>query len=185
MELWIVGGAVAAFFIIRLMWKTHTHPAQVLCRQAANMNWVYSGTEEIDGYKNNKLQRGQYEAVVSFIDGNVRLTRPSHPSAFKDFVELEQWIEQGPDGLRKDFQEASSNTKGTATATGNHAERLNHLTELLEREVLGWPEDQAKAGLELLIATLEGDQQKIDETYLQLTVGQFQTIVGILESTEA
>jgi hypothetical protein len=24
MELWIVGGAVAAFFIIRLMWKTHT-----------------------------------------------------------------------------------------------------------------------------------------------------------------
>jgi len=93
-EFWIAGGVIA-LFILRQMWKAHTHPAQVLCRQVANMSWIYSGTEEdADGYKNNKLQRGQYEAVVSFANENVQLISLNHPTPFKDFIELERWLAQ-------------------------------------------------------------------------------------------
>ena len=98
MELWIVGGVVV-LFILRQMWKAHTHPAQVLCRQAAHMNWVYSGTEkDASGSRNNKLKRGKYEAVVSFTNENVQLISPNHPSTFKDFIELEKWLEKDDEG---------------------------------------------------------------------------------------
>ena len=94
MEYWIAGGVIA-LLILRQMWKAHTHPAQVLCRQAANMNWVYSGTEkDADGYKNSKLQRGKCEVIVSFTEENVRLSRPYHPTPFSDFIELEKWMAQ-------------------------------------------------------------------------------------------
>ena len=122
---------------------------------------------------------------MSFADANIRLTRPSHPSAFKDFIELERWIEHRPDGLRTDFQEATGIKNEATTPTKNHTDdNFNHLIEILEHKVSGWPKDQAKAGLELFIATLEGDQQKIDETYPQLTMKQFETIVDIVESLE-
>ena len=104
MELWIVG-IVLTLLILRQMWKAHTHPSQILCRQAAHMNWVYAGTEmDADGYKNNKLQRGEYEAIVSFVNENVQLLSPNHPTTFKDFVELESWLAQNKNVC--DFEES-------------------------------------------------------------------------------
>ena len=97
MEFWIVG-IVLILLILRQMWKAHTHPAQVLCRQAANMNWVYCGTEkDADGYRNNKLQRDKFEAVVSFSNETVQLTNPNHPTPFNNFIELERWLAQNND----------------------------------------------------------------------------------------
>jgi hypothetical protein len=97
MELWIVG-VILILLILWQMWKAHTHPAQILCRQAAKMNWVYCGTEkDIDGYKNNKLQRDSFEAVVSFSSETVQLTNPNHTTPFKDFIELERWLAKNND----------------------------------------------------------------------------------------
>jgi hypothetical protein len=75
------------------LWKVYINPAAVLGRQAANMNWVVSGrVEDSDGYNNVRYVRDNMEAVVSFQNGNVILTKPSHNKPFKDFIEVERYL---------------------------------------------------------------------------------------------
>jgi hypothetical protein len=84
---------VIAFFIIRHLWKVYINPAAVLGRQAANMNWIVSGrVEDSDGYNNVRYVRDNMEAVVSFQNGNVVLTKPNHLEPFKDFIEIERYL---------------------------------------------------------------------------------------------
>lgn len=84
----VIGVAVARF-----MWKAYVHPAHVLGRQAAHMNWVASGTaRDAAGYRNTRFSRGPNEAVVSYQGANVLLVKPAHPQPFEDFVEIETWL---------------------------------------------------------------------------------------------
>lgn len=94
MDWWIYAvGAVVVFLILRQGWSAYTHPAHVLGRQAANMNWVAVGrVEDEAGYKNVKLSRGDFEAVISYVNGNVTLTHPYVATPFQDFLEIERWL---------------------------------------------------------------------------------------------
>jgi hypothetical protein len=92
MEYWIVA-VPALFLLVRFLWRAYNHPAHTLGRQAAQMNWVAAGTlRDPSGYRNTKLSRGPYEAVISYEAGNVRLMKPPHSQAFGDFVEVERWL---------------------------------------------------------------------------------------------
>jgi hypothetical protein len=75
-----------------LLWRTWTHRANVLVRQAANMGWVAVGVITTDGYRNTKLSRGGLLSVVWYLDGNIELLAPPVPRRFKDFVELESGL---------------------------------------------------------------------------------------------
>src|SRR4030042_2374008 len=92
MIFWVLG-AVAIFLVLRFLWRAYTHPANVLGRQAANMNW--NAIRRIDGeqgFKDVCFGRDGIEARVSHDRGQVFLLRPGHSAPFKDFVELERWL---------------------------------------------------------------------------------------------
>jgi hypothetical protein len=89
---WFIG-LVLAFFVMRLLWRAYTHPAHVLGRQAANMNWLAVGrVTDIDGKKDLKVGRDGMEAIISFKNGNVVLLKPLYKEPFNDFIELERWL---------------------------------------------------------------------------------------------
>jgi hypothetical protein len=94
MEFWLVFIGSALFILfIRGAWKAYTDPSDVLGRQGANMGWVIAGHEkDLEGYRNVVLSRGPNEAVISFVNGHVKLIKPYHGTPFKDFVELEPWL---------------------------------------------------------------------------------------------
>lgn len=101
---WEIFVVIVALWLIRGAWRTYTHPASVLGRQAANMNWVAAGRVEDDkGFKNVKYTRAGVEAVVSFVDHNVILVRPKHTGRFSDFVELERWLAGHADSAETDI----------------------------------------------------------------------------------
>jgi hypothetical protein len=94
MGLWLIGILVAAICVYALwsLWKAYSHPAQVLLRQAINMNWVRGGTIKKDGYRNVRLTRENEEAIIWHETGNVLLVRVHCPLTFDDFIELERWL---------------------------------------------------------------------------------------------
>jgi len=90
---WWLLAALFGFYVFRHLWKAYTHPAHVLGRQAANMNWVAIGRRKDEtGYYDVCFSRDGIEALISFKNGNVRITKPSHPTPFKDFIEVERWL---------------------------------------------------------------------------------------------
>src|SRR6267378_6310111 len=92
MYLWLIGTAISAC-IVWSLWKTYKHPAQILARQAASMNWAAAGTlKDENGYRNVRLIRGENEAVIWYKAGNVTSLHPKHSPPFKDFIELEKWL---------------------------------------------------------------------------------------------
>lgn len=92
MILWILS-TVAIFLILRFLWRAYTHPANVLGRQAANMNWRAIGRINGEkGFKDVCFERDGVEACVSHARGDVYLLKPVHSTPFKDFVELERWL---------------------------------------------------------------------------------------------
>jgi len=119
---------VIAFFIIRHLWKVYINPAAVLGRQAANMNWVVSGrVEDSDGYNNVRYVRDNMEAVVSFQNGNVILTKPSHNKPFKDFIEVERYL-----ATKDKYAELPEEFKSKVT---NTVERFNKVNTKVKAEV--------------------------------------------------
>lgn len=91
--LWWSLSFIIVAYIIHTLWKTWVHPAQVLARQAANMNWKISGREKDDeGYWNVSVARDGMEAIILYQDGRVALIEPFWPAPFKDFIEIEHWI---------------------------------------------------------------------------------------------
>src|SRR5262249_30974348 len=110
MDFWLIAAAVAVgAYVLWSVWKTHTHPAQVLVRQAANMNWVAAGVVKKDGYRNVRLTRGKEEAVIWYKTGKVLLVRPWCPIEFDDFIELERWlaVEEKSSKLEDDDEEVN------------------------------------------------------------------------------
>jgi uncharacterized protein len=94
MDVWLIGIAVGTIcaYAFWSLWKTHSHPAQVLLRQAINMNWVRVGTIKKDGYRNVRLTRENEEAIICRKAGDVLLVRVHCPLTFDDFIELERWL---------------------------------------------------------------------------------------------
>lgn len=89
---WIIGG-VLTFFILRFLWKSYIHPANVMARQAANMNWVAIGrTGNPKGGKDVLLGRGGLVSKIDWRTGEVRLVTPFEAEAFADYLALERWL---------------------------------------------------------------------------------------------
>lgn len=93
--IWWVIGAIVTFLVFSFLWRGYTHPASVLGRQAANMNWVATGRVEGDeGFKDVCYGRDGMEVKVSYARGQVFLLKPPHDEPFNDFIELERWLAQ-------------------------------------------------------------------------------------------
>jgi vacuolar-type H+-ATPase subunit F/Vma7 len=156
---------VIAFFIIRHLWKVYINPAAVLGRQAANMNWVVSGrAEDSDEYKNVRYVRDNMEAVVSFQNGNVILTKPNHLEPFKDFIEIERYIATKDEESNDEIVVVKSDA-----------------IQELEDEVQNWTDEQAVAALLILKAAIKGDDKiMIREYFSKLTFGHLEYVDKIL-----
>jgi hypothetical protein len=48
------------------------------------------------GYKNLCVTRDGMEAVISFMNCNVLLTKPHRAAPFRDFIEIERWLASSP-----------------------------------------------------------------------------------------
>jgi hypothetical protein len=106
MIFWILG-AIAIFLVFRFLWRAYTHPANILGRQAANMNWNAIGRiDGEEGFKDVCFGRDGMEASVSHARGKVFLLKPAHSAPFKDFVELERWLAQEKDSLSGGSEQA-------------------------------------------------------------------------------
>jgi len=54
--IWWGVGALMFVLLIRHFWRTYNHPATILVRQGANMNWVARGTvQDSRGYRIHDL----------------------------------------------------------------------------------------------------------------------------------
>lgn len=59
MSWWVVVAIVMSLIVVRHLWRSYSHPYNMLLRQAANMDWVAAGTRKSeDGYRNMQLRRG-------------------------------------------------------------------------------------------------------------------------------
>lgn len=113
--IWWGIGALMLFLLIRHLWRTYNHPATVLGRQGANMNWVARGTvKDSRGYRNTRFVRGGVEVELSFNPVEVRLVKPFQPQAFPDFLALERWLgakeDESHDTIADLEDEANSDT---------------------------------------------------------------------------
>ncbi|KQC08010.1 MAG: hypothetical protein APR62_05540 [Smithella sp. SDB] len=94
---WIIYAIIVylVFFVLRFLWRAYTHPANILGRQAANMNWYWKGRiAGAGGFMDACYERDGMEAIVSYAAGKVFLLKPAHSTPFKDFIELERWLAQ-------------------------------------------------------------------------------------------
>lgn len=91
--IWWIIGAIVAFFVFRFLWRGYKHPASVLGKQAANMNWIAIGRiEGEEGFKDVCYERDGVQVKVSYANGQVFLINPPHTESFKDFIKLEHWL---------------------------------------------------------------------------------------------
>lgn len=89
---WVIGG-ILAFLILRFLWRGYIHPANVMTRQAANMNWVAIGrTDNQKGGKDVLLGRSGLVSKIDWATGEVRLVEPLQPTPFADYLALERWL---------------------------------------------------------------------------------------------
>lgn len=89
---WVIGG-IATFFVMLFLWQSYVHPANVMTRQAANMNWVAIGrTGNRKGGKDVLLGRGGLVSQIDWRTGEVRLVKPLEAEPFADYVALERWL---------------------------------------------------------------------------------------------
>ncbi len=64
---WWIIGTLGVFFILCFLWRTYCHPANVLGRQAANMDWVASRRiKDEDGFRNVCVTWDSFEAIISY-----------------------------------------------------------------------------------------------------------------------
>jgi hypothetical protein len=89
---WVIGGMLA-FIVLRFLWQSYVHPANVMTRQAANMNWVAMGrTDNPKGGKDVLLGRGGLMSKIDWRTGEVRLVKPVEAEPFADYIALERWL---------------------------------------------------------------------------------------------
>lgn len=90
--LWFIGGFFV-FLLLRFLWQSYIHPANVVARQAANMNWVVMGrTENPEGGKDVLLGRDGLLTKINWRTGAVMLLNPTNEEAFNDYIAIERWL---------------------------------------------------------------------------------------------
>lgn len=88
---WVIGIEIVGY----ILWKAWSNPAQQLVNQAAYMNWVAIGMEkDEDGYRDTLLKKEGVTAKVSFQDRCVYLVEPYAAGPFKDFIEVDHYLQQ-------------------------------------------------------------------------------------------
>ncbi len=65
------------------------------------------------------------------------------------------------------------NVSVTPDDTGKMTDEMSSILNDLEKELSTWRADQAKAGLEMIVAITEGDEEKFEELQTKLTFAQF------------
>ena len=126
--LWWILIALASAFVVRHLWRSYSHPYNMLVRQAANMNWVVAGTMKYsDGIRNIRLRRGDLLTEVSFKDVNVRLLQPDVEQPFKDFVELEQWLGAKKSATHKPHAQPKAPDSSTQRKEVDYFDKINNL----------------------------------------------------------
>jgi hypothetical protein len=90
--LWVIGSLLAIFFL-RFLWQSYVHPANVMTRQAANMNWVAIGrTDNPNGGKDVLLGKNGLVSKIDWRTGAVQLVKPSEERPFDDYIAIERWL---------------------------------------------------------------------------------------------
>lgn len=69
-------------------------------------------------------------------------------------------------------------------STGAGHPKHSNVMEAFAEEIESWPTDQAKAALQLIKATVNGDSDEIDRLYGELTVGQLRAVTAVLRTME-
>lgn len=195
---WMIGGLLA-FFLLRFLWRGYIHPANVMTRQAANMNWVAMGrADNPEGGKDVLLRR---DGLVSKIDrrtGEVRLVKPLEEEPFADYIALERWLTLKGKEVR-DMAEAYAREKYAFSEMAKAQEkRLTEEQTQVESELENADEERAIDKLyQFMLAVQErlldgpgGESlHEIDQTfrltspeYLQITTELFQTAVDLGKS---
>lgn len=90
---WWWAVVVVVLFVLWRLWLVYQHPAAVLGRQAASLNWIAKGyVKDSFGNRNTRFIRGGMEVEVPFKPAGVRLISPQHADLFPDFLSLERWL---------------------------------------------------------------------------------------------
>ncbi|MEJ1959942.1 MAG: hypothetical protein WDM70_11405 [Nitrosomonadales bacterium] len=101
--IWILA-AITTFFVMRFLWKSYIHRANVLTRQGANMNWIVSGRVKCDtGGYDMLLSRNGHTVRISWRDGNLTMVDPPVVQPFEDFIAIEQWIFRTEEGEKQEL----------------------------------------------------------------------------------
>ena len=131
---WILA-TLASFFVMRFLWKSYNHRANVLIRQGASMNWIVSGRVKCDaGGHDMLLSRNGYTVRISRRDGTLTMVDPPVAHPFVDFVAIERWIFLAEKGK-------------------NHGADRDPEFEYFEK-VMGVIKSQEEAGIEDLYSTI-------------------------------
>jgi hypothetical protein len=154
--------------IVRHMWRSYSHPYNLLIRQAANMDWIAAGTIPYsDGIKNMRLRRGDLIAEVSFKDINVRLISPEVKHAFKNFLEIEQWLGSR---IRSNMTQPSpkiiENEKNETNNNVDYFERVCRMLAVKDAKeqlimMQGWDGDYGVATTKLCLAAEKVEENPI------------------------
>jgi hypothetical protein len=150
------------------MWRSYSHPYNLLIRQAANMDWIAAGTIPYsDGIKNMRLRRGDLIAEVSFKDINVRLISPEVKHAFKNFLEIEQWLGSR---IRSNMTQPSpkiiENEKNETNNNVDYFERVCRMLAVKDAKeqlimMQGWDSDYGVATTKLCLAAEKVEENPI------------------------
>ena len=195
---WVIGG-ILAFFILRFLWQSYVHPANVMTRQAANMNWGAMGrVDNPKGGKDVLLERGGLVSKIDWRTGEVRLIKPLEAEPFADYIALERWLTLKDKEVR-DMAEAYVREKNAFSEMAKAQEK--RFTEKKSREESEPKNSDAERAIDKLYQFMLAVQERlrdgpggdslheIDQTfrltspeYLRITTELFQTAVDLGQS---
>jgi hypothetical protein len=161
-----------ALLAIRFLWRSWTHPANVLGRQAASMNWVAIGSvKDNNGSRSICFIRDGVKVMITFSPATVVMINPTHPKPFADFIALERWLAQ----LSTD-QDGPRETRGSQS----DSQFSPSILEDFAKDISSWPPDQARIALLIVRSTFTGDSSVFEELHGELTVGQLQEVMAVI-----
>lgn len=169
--MWWLILALGGLLIAWSFWRAHTHPAQILARQGANMNWLASRTiTDQSGLRNVCLKRDGQEVMINYEPAQVVLLTGNAPQTFADFIALERWLATSAPPSDEHLAANRAQLQDSGIAAPDPMREF-------ERAMRAWPASQAQLALEVLSAGLIGDQQTFTRVHGDLTVDQLRTVV--------
>jgi hypothetical protein len=88
---WIIG-SIFLLFLVRFLWQSYTHRANVMARQAVHMGWVIAGrVPNANGGKDCLLSKNNMKSRIDWRTGTIWLVTPDVKTPFNDYVTIERW----------------------------------------------------------------------------------------------